>query len=121
MVSPNQCRFATTSFSSWPARRLRMCSMIGRFATGTRGLGISCVSGRSRVPRPAAMTIAFIGVRLLGSRLSTMTGFERSGVNKPVMSTVTDQDYKVADLGLADFGRKEITLAEHEMPGLMRT
>ena len=30
-----------------------------------------------------------------------------------------EADYKVADLGLADFGRKEITLAEHEMPGLM--
>ncbi len=30
-----------------------------------------------------------------------------------------DLDYKVADLALADFGRKEITLAEHEMPGLM--
>ncbi len=28
-------------------------------------------------------------------------------------------EYRVADLGLADFGRKEITLAEHEMPGLM--
>ncbi|MAB88416.1 MAG: adenosylhomocysteinase [Planctomycetes bacterium] len=28
-------------------------------------------------------------------------------------------DYKVADLSLADFGRKEIDLAEHEMPGLM--
>ena len=28
-------------------------------------------------------------------------------------------DYKVADLSLADFGRKEIQLAEHEMPGLM--
>ena len=28
-------------------------------------------------------------------------------------------DYRVADLALADFGRKEITLAEHEMPGLM--
>jgi adenosylhomocysteinase len=28
-------------------------------------------------------------------------------------------DFKVADLSLADFGRKEITLAEHEMPGLM--
>jgi adenosylhomocysteinase len=28
-------------------------------------------------------------------------------------------EFKVADLGLADFGRKEITLAEHEMPGLM--
>ena len=28
-------------------------------------------------------------------------------------------DHKVADLSLADFGRTEITLAEHEMPGLM--
>ncbi|HSH23604.1 MAG TPA: adenosylhomocysteinase, partial [Acidimicrobiales bacterium] len=28
-------------------------------------------------------------------------------------------DHKVADLGLAAFGRKEISLAEHEMPGLM--
>ncbi|MHB1537161.1 MAG: adenosylhomocysteinase [Solirubrobacteraceae bacterium] len=28
-------------------------------------------------------------------------------------------DYEVADLALAAFGRKEITLAEHEMPGLM--
>jgi adenosylhomocysteinase len=28
-------------------------------------------------------------------------------------------DFKVADLTLADFGRKEIDLAEHEMPGLM--
>ena len=28
-------------------------------------------------------------------------------------------DHKVADLSLADFGRKEIRLAEHEMPGLM--
>ena len=27
--------------------------------------------------------------------------------------------FKVADLSMAEFGRKEITLAEHEMPGLM--
>ena len=27
--------------------------------------------------------------------------------------------FKVADLSLAEFGRKEIRLAEHEMPGLM--
>jgi len=33
--------------------------------------------------------------------------------------TTAVQDFKVADLRLADFGRKEITLAEHEMPGLM--
>src|SRR3954462_13166598 len=30
-----------------------------------------------------------------------------------------DQDYKVADISLADFGRKEISIAEKEMPGLM--
>ena len=30
------------------------------------------------------------------------------------------QDYEVADLSLADWGRKEITIAEGEMPGLMR-
>ncbi|MEI6175934.1 MAG: adenosylhomocysteinase [Verrucomicrobiota bacterium] len=30
-------------------------------------------------------------------------------------------DYKVKDITLADFGRKEIEIAEHEMPGLMST
>ena len=30
-----------------------------------------------------------------------------------------DQDYKVADISLADWGRKEIAIAETEMPGLM--
>src|ERR1700679_2934731 len=30
-----------------------------------------------------------------------------------------DNEYKVADLGLADWGRKEIEIAEQEMPGLM--
>ncbi len=34
-------------------------------------------------------------------------------------ATLTATDFKVADLSLADFGRKEVTLAEHEMPGLM--
>ena len=31
----------------------------------------------------------------------------------------TATDYKVADISLAEYGRKEIQLAEHEMPGLM--
>jgi adenosylhomocysteinase len=35
--------------------------------------------------------------------------------------TTTGLDFRVADLSLADFGRKEIRLAEHEMPGLMAT
>ena len=35
--------------------------------------------------------------------------------------TSTGPDFRVADLSLAEFGRKEIRLAEHEMPGLMAT
>jgi adenosylhomocysteinase len=34
-------------------------------------------------------------------------------------STLTGRDFRVADLSLAPFGRKEMHLAEHEMPGLM--
>ena len=33
--------------------------------------------------------------------------------------TTTKQDYKVADISLTEFGRKEISIAEKEMPGLM--
>ncbi len=36
-------------------------------------------------------------------------------------STNLTTDYKVADISLAGYGRKEIQLAEHEMPGLMAT
>src|SRR5206468_8992245 len=32
---------------------------------------------------------------------------------------LASMDFLVADLSLADYGRKEISLAEHEMPGLM--
>src|ERR1700736_6569547 len=32
---------------------------------------------------------------------------------------ITATEYKVADMSLADWGRKEINIAEHEMPGLM--
>ncbi len=36
-----------------------------------------------------------------------------------IAQTPATADYKVADISLAEFGRKEIHLAEHEMPGLM--
>jgi adenosylhomocysteinase len=35
------------------------------------------------------------------------------------VATLNRNEFKVADLGLADWGRKEIAIAEHEMPGLM--
>ena len=36
-----------------------------------------------------------------------------------IVTTKPANDFKVADLGLAEFGRKEIEIAETEMPGLM--
>jgi adenosylhomocysteinase len=35
------------------------------------------------------------------------------------MTTITTPDYRIADITLAEYGRKEIAIAEHEMPGLM--
>ncbi|MCW5768858.1 MAG: adenosylhomocysteinase, partial [Phycisphaeraceae bacterium] len=41
-------------------------------------------------------------------------------LTKPINSpTAAKLDFKVKDLSLAEFGRHEIRLAEHEMPGLM--
>lgn len=40
-------------------------------------------------------------------------------MNTTVKEAKTSQDYKVANISLADWGRKEITIAEKEMPGLM--
>ncbi|HUD56476.1 MAG TPA: adenosylhomocysteinase [Terracidiphilus sp.] len=37
----------------------------------------------------------------------------------PTTLEVAQAEYKVADLSLAEWGRKEIAIAEHEMPGLM--
>ena len=40
-------------------------------------------------------------------------------MNAVVKNPDSPHDFKVADLSLADWGRKEIDIAEHEMPGLM--
>ncbi|HYM44673.1 MAG TPA: adenosylhomocysteinase, partial [Solirubrobacteraceae bacterium] len=51
----------------------------------------------------------------------TPAGAGTTGAPTPEDSATTliANDFKVADISLAEFGRKEITLAEHEMPGLM--
>src|SRR5690625_2520755 len=41
------------------------------------------------------------------------------GSIRHVTKTLAPDQYEIADLKLAEFGRKEIQLAEHEMPGLM--
>ena len=40
-------------------------------------------------------------------------------MNAQIKTFSTEGDYKVADISLADWGRKELDIAEHEMPGLM--
>ena len=42
-------------------------------------------------------------------------------MTKAAVALSQTEDYIVKDIGLAEFGRKEIILAEHEMPGLMAT
>src|SRR4051794_25102706 len=91
--------------------------MIGRLSTGASGLGNASVTGRNRFPSPAAITIARIWRQ---GYIGPATNLDPQGRTLET-STLTTEDYKVADIGLAEFGRKEITLAEHEMPGLMRT
>jgi adenosylhomocysteinase len=46
-----------------------------------------------------------------------------SNFNIKLMSNISTEtkDYKVADIELAEWGRREISIAEHEMPGLMAT
>ncbi len=41
----------------------------------------------------------------------------KKGIHR--MSQMTAQDYKIRDISLADWGRKEISVADQEMPGLM--
>ena len=41
------------------------------------------------------------------------------GLGAPKKAIEASGDFKVADMSLAEFGRKELDIAEHEMPGLM--
>src|ERR1035441_10053518 len=52
------CRLKTISVIPCRRRFSTVYSSTGRFTIGTIGLGIVCVRGRSRVPAPAAITIA---------------------------------------------------------------
>ncbi len=45
----------------------------------------------------------------------------KGSVKKSIVPPKGFTDYQVKDIGLADWGRKEIEIAEHEMPGLMAT
>ena len=59
-------------------------------------------------------------VALWRPRRLKASGRQRSKtMNAQLKTFSTEGDYKVAEISLADWGRKEIDIAEHEMPGLM--
>lgn len=63
----------------------------------------------------------FVSYRLINDMTATNTPKTKKA-SKPAKAKariLTEADYKVADLSLAEFGRKEMNLAEVEMPGLM--
>jgi adenosylhomocysteinase len=68
------------------------------------------------VPRPPSTTTAAAGTPIQGA--ATTEG-ELVSVTLTPDTAGSVADFKVADLSLAAYGRKEIELAEHEMPGLM--
>merc|ERR1719287_282578 len=54
--------------------------------------------------------------KCIGSEADAKTMVSAQGIS---VEKISVGESKVKDMGLAEFGRKELTLAEHEMPGLM--
>src|SRR4249919_68275 len=84
------------------------------------------IAVESRVRRGALQVRVVSGIRLGDIEFVTAPGeplFQpigrTTGANAMNAQIKPSQDYKVADISLADWGRKEIDIAEHEMPGLM--
>src|SRR3990170_7639975 len=87
--------------------------------TSRRYLRYNSPPPRGALQRPPSRAIARLGVSTLATALTNF--FLLSG-KEGVMNAATQAkftDYKVADIKLAGFGRKEIAIAETEMPGLM--
>ena len=64
-----------------------------------------------------------VGINMLSHSFSSLCPESRPRKLVPALTTAAAMprkvQYKVADIALADWGRKAITIAENEMPGLM--
>src|SRR5436309_1569052 len=94
-------------------------------ACGSRneGPGAVCRVGSSPLTvrsLQSAVWFAVLEFTATRNKESTMSSAAVSEVHAfEAAKQVGREPHKVKDLGLAEFGRKEIRLAEHEMPGLM--
>src|SRR5260370_1101743 len=75
-------------------------------ATARRQAGAARVPAPSPAPEPAPPRLE-------------MSSTHAAAPDDIAEARMPAEPFKVADISLADFGRKEIRLAEHEMPGLM--
>ena len=111
--------FAIEEFGSERLQRLTPDEIDTRFAEFKRMTHFEPVGLLTRAP---ALTAGWPAPTICARRLGTCGRLFRLPPEEHPMTNVADstvQDFRVADLSLAEFGRKEIALAEHEMPGLM--
>jgi adenosylhomocysteinase len=73
----------------------------------------------TRRPRPIGTAARQAQVFIFATALTNFFLNRKEGVMSAVLQAKGFSDFKVADLSLADWGRKEIAIAETEMPGLM--
>src|SRR6266849_4272468 len=81
-----------------------------------------CGRFTARQPTTAISAASMILMQLLGSAPTKQRNSKRRRnrfLSSATTHTEKKQGYKVADINLADWGRKEISIAEKEMPGLM--
>src|SRR5215469_9036498 len=98
----------------WPLARISWSSATESSSFSRRR------SRRRRLASAASRSDFRIDAMLLFHLISMYQDFLMRGYNKEMgTATLNAADYKVADLALADWGRKEVSIAEHEMPGLM--
>src|SRR5581483_6514085 len=84
-----------------------------RFRTTRGGAGLASFRGPATARRRACRMVA---LRAAETRAAARGRIANGDF---MTTTTTGADFRVRDLELAGFGRKEIELAEHEMPGLM--
>src|SRR5215218_3794034 len=118
-------RAAAPAHAARAARRAR-ARPLRRRVRASHARGREAARGRRRLARGdrgasrarAGARLAALGAGEALEAAGSRRGTANDDADGDPMTTATT-DYKVADIGLADYGRKEIELAEHEMPGLM--
>ncbi len=112
-------RFAELSHATFPEGLAHRLEAARDNPAEGRRIGVEYATAMAdRLLHEGAPGLHYITLNRSTATLEIHRGILNSGAHMS-SRTADFTDFKVADLSLAEFGRKEITLAEHEMPGLM--